>query len=128
MRSQSIVAVCVGVLLTGCYIHTHATSLERGVRRSPTCSEAVSLFQAANEVNRPYVRVAQIWVWQPADMAPTALGEQQAERKKAAEFGANGLILGHRLNETERGTGQKAIAIFIPEDSAHAMEICQSRK
>jgi hypothetical protein len=40
------------------------------------------------------LEVARIWVWQPADMAPTPSGEQLAERKKAAQFGANGLILG----------------------------------
>jgi hypothetical protein len=57
-------------------------------------------------------------------MASTPPGEQLAERKKAAEFGANALILGHRLDQPQPA-GQKAVAIFIPADSARAAGMCQ---
>ncbi len=122
-RIRPVVAI---VLVTGCSIQTRATSLEPGVRRPPTCAEAVAVFQTLDEVGRPYRQVAQLRVWQSADMVAIASVQQSALRKKAAEVGANGLVLGHKLEEFQTPR-QQSVAIFIPEDSARAAAKCQAR-
>ena len=125
-RRIRVLWAATGVLFSACYIHTSAKPIDSHVRRPPTCPEAVALFAAAAEVNRQYVEVARISVWHPADMAVKPVDEQLAQRKKAAEFGANGLILQHPLDQLD-APDQRSLAIFISADSARAAEICAAR-
>lgn len=121
-RSRTPVLVVVS-LLAACYVHTKATLIEPVVRRPATCVAAVTVFEQPGDVGRPYVGVARISAWAPADARVDPEDEQLAERKKAAELGANGLILGHRRDVME-GRGSSVTAIFIPADSAAAANAC----
>lgn len=118
-------AVVATLFVTGCSIETRATFLEPGVRRPPTCAAGVVLFQTLGEISRPYHQIARLRVWQSADMIATPAAQQSALRKKAAEVGANGLVLGHRLDELQTSR-QHSVAIVIPEDSARTAAACQA--
>jgi hypothetical protein len=122
-----IIAVAAALSSGACYIRAYGTPVDPHIRRPPTCANAVALFADPGEVTRTYVALARISIWYPADMIPTPAEEQMAQRKKAAEFGANGLILGHALDQRQSRRAT-TLAIFIPEDSARAATMCAARR
>jgi len=121
VRSGLVVAAAT-LFASGCYIHTYVKD-NANLKRSPTCPEAVALYTSPSEVARTYVALARISIWFPADMAAKPEDEQWAQRKKAAELGSNGLILTHPLDRHQTWE-ESSLAIFVPEDSAHAASVC----
>jgi hypothetical protein len=118
-------ALLSGVFLGACDYHVKATLLDPRTRRPPTCVAAISVFEAPAEVNAAYSGVARISLWAPPDAKVTPESDILALRKKAAELGANGLILGYR-REQLHPKGQSSIAIYIPSDSARVRMACDS--
>ena len=129
---------CLAALATGC-IHTNASVLDPTVSFQKTCSNAVQVFTTAERVPSPYREVALLNSKGESSWTDEK-GMLGSQRKKAAEVGANGLILGEtkepnagtKIIGSLFGTGAerkgKAIAIWIPEDSARTQEICSGRK
>ena len=124
MRSRTPIAAAA-VLISACYIHTYVTPLNAAVRRPPSCTDAVTAYAAPSEVTRKYVEIARIAIWHPPDMATSPDQELLIQRKKAAQLGANGLILGHPLDRLQLRE-ESSLAIFVPEDSVHTREVCFS--
>ena len=106
-------------------VHAHARILNRAFPRAGMCPAAVALFDAPSDVGRPYVEVAQISPSRDGSREPTPEAVDEAERNKAAELGANGVILNHIAGSREV-LYDDALAIFIPADSARASAECGS--
>jgi hypothetical protein len=106
-------------------VHAHARILNAAFPRGGMCPAAVTLFAAPGEVGKPYVEVAQISPSGGGSREPTPEAVDEAERDKAAELGANGLILNHIAGSREV-LYDDALAIFIAADSARAREECRS--
>src|SRR5205823_377785 len=75
------------------------------------------------EVGKPYVEVAQISPSRDGVREPSPALVERAERSKAAQLGANGLIL-HHIAGSREVLYDDALAIFIPADSARANDEC----
>jgi hypothetical protein len=106
-------------------VHAHARILNRAFPRSGICAAAVTLFDAPSEVGKPYVEVAQISPSRDGSREPAPEQVAEAERNKAAELGANGVILNHIAGSREV-LYDDALAIWIPADSARASAECGS--
>jgi hypothetical protein len=106
-------------------VRAHARILNRAFPRTGICPAAVTLFAAPSEVGKPYVEVAQISPSRDGSREPTPEQVDEAERNKAAELGANGVILNHIAGSREV-LYDDALAIFIPADSALAGDACVS--
>ncbi len=117
------VALLSGTFLGACYYHVKATLLDPGTRRPSTCVAAITVFEAPTDVSAAYSGVARISLWSPPDGKVTPESDILALRKKAAELGANGLILGYR-REKLQPEGHRSIAIYIPSDSARVRIAC----
>ena len=129
---------CLVALATGC-VHTNASVLDPTVSYQRTCAGAVQVFTTAERVPSPYREVALLNSKGESSWTDEN-GMLTSQRKKAAEIGANGLILGEtrepnagtKIIGSLFGTGAerkgKAIAIWIPEDSTRTQEICSGRK
>jgi hypothetical protein len=100
------------------------------VERTPLCSAAVTFFDTPGELSEPYVEVARLSVWWPADMIARVSTVESAIQKKAAQLGANGLIRGRLVgSDTVQPRYQDdvaGVAIFRPADSARAAAACGS--
>lgn len=105
-------------------VRVHASILNRAFPRAGMCPAAVTLFNAPAEVGKPYVEVAQISPSLGGDREPPPEAVDQAERNKAAELGANGVILNHIAGSREV-LYDDGLAIFIPADSARASAECE---
>ncbi|HEY6156242.1 MAG TPA: outer membrane beta-barrel protein [Gemmatimonadales bacterium] len=106
-------------------VHAHARILNRAFPRPGMCPAAVTLFAAPSEVGKPYVEVAQISPSRSGSREPTPEQVDEAERNKAAELGANGVILNHIAGSREV-LYDDALAIYVPADSARASAECGS--
>lgn len=116
-------------------VHTNAAVLDPSVKYQRICPGAVVIYTAPEKVGKPYREVALLnskgeTSWTSEE------GMLNSQRKKAAELGANGLILsgidepkpGTKIIGAVLGTGSerkgKALAIYVPEDSVHNAEVC----
>jgi hypothetical protein len=118
-------------LLTACYVHTRVHMVAPVIERASLCSEAVRFFEAAGDLSEPYVEVARLSVWWPADMVARVSTVESAIRTKAAKLGANGVIRGRLVgSDTVQPRYQDNVAgtaVFLPRDSARAAAACVSR-
>jgi hypothetical protein len=127
-RLAAMLTAGTTLLTSGCYLHTYVKPLPTYISRAPTCAEAVAIFANAGDVRGAYEPVAEISIWHPADMrSPSPTFEQTAQRKRAAALGANGLILGHPIDQ-HQSFDAKTVAIFIRADSARARTVCASKR
>jgi hypothetical protein len=112
------------IALSACYVHTRAHMIGPVIKRPAVCPAAVRFFDADGDLGDPYVEVARLSVWWPADMVARVSDVERAVRKKAAQLGANGLIRGRLAGSDSvqpRYEGDVAgVAIFLPGDSARA--------
>ena len=117
-------------LLTACYVHTRAQMTAPVIKRASLCPAAVKFFDASSDVSEPYVEIARLSVWWPADMVARVSTVENAVRNKAAQLGANGLIRGRLVGADTvqpRYEGDAAgVAIFLTGDSARAATACTS--
>jgi hypothetical protein len=118
-------------LVCGCYVHTRARMIAPIIERRAFCPAAVEFFDTAGDLTEPYVEVAHLSAWWPADMIAHVSTVERAIRSKAAELGANGLIRGRLVGpDTVQPRYQDDVAgtaIFRPRDSARAAATCASR-
>ena len=126
--ARLVVGANAMALLGACYVHTRAQMVAPVINRPSFCPAAVEFFGARGDLSEPYVEVARLSVWWPADMIAHVSTVESAIQKKAAQLGANGLIRGRlvgtdtiqpRYEDDLAGT-----AIFLPRDSARAAAVC----
>lgn len=126
----------VGLLLVGC-VQTNAAVLNPTQTRRPICEQAVTVYTVPERVGRPYEEVAILNSTGNTNVTSEA-GMIHSQQQKAAEVGANGVILGG-IDEPSAGakvaasifrtsTERKgrALAIWIPDDSLKTWAICDS--
>jgi hypothetical protein len=113
------------VALTGCGVHVRTQLLDRAFHRPAVCPDAVTVFLDSSNLSKTHIVVARL-VPPPggAEYRPAAEDVVQAQRKKAATLGANGLLVQEGVRH-RGGLYDDALAIFIPEDSALAFRVCK---
>lgn len=126
------------VTIVSC-VSTNATVLDPSIKLARTCPDAVRLFTTPGRVNSPYREVALLHSTGEAGWSDE---EEMMEsmRKKAAELGANGVIL-ENIDEpsaltkvigavAKTGTARKgkALAIYIPADSTSGAALCATKQ
>jgi hypothetical protein len=120
--------------LGGC-VSTNAAVLDPSVKYQRVCPDAVVIYTAPDKVGKAYREVALL-----NSKGETSWTSEQgmlnSQRKKAAELGANGLILsgidepkaGTKIIGAVLGTGSerkgKALAIYVPDDSGRTADAC----
>ena len=138
MRLDRMVGVAAIALLAGC-VSTNAAILNPSIKLAPICPDGVQLFTTTDKVGKDYREIALLNATGETSFT-TEQGMYNSLRKKAAELGANGLIL-DPINEPKPGTKVlaavhgtsaerkgSALAIDIPADSARVREICAVQK
>jgi hypothetical protein len=125
-------------LLSAC-VSTNAALIDPSVQLARTCPTAIKLYTTPDRVGKPYREVAVL----------NAKGESgwsdegdmiNSMRDKAAEVGANGIIL-NKIDEpsaltkvigavAKTGTQRKgaALAIYVPSDSVSNVTVCAKAK
>ena len=122
------------ILATAC-VQTNVTALDPTTKLAPTCVAGVQLFTSPEKVPAAYSEVALL----NSSGSSSATNEQEmfeSMREKAAQAGANGVILG-AVDEPGAGTKVaaaifgtpaerkgKAVAIRIPSDSSREQAAC----
>jgi len=118
-------------------VSTNAALLNPGVTLAPVCPDGVQVFTDSSKVGKPYTEVALLNSSGDNDMTSES-GMINSQRKKAAGLGANGVILGsmadpgtgakvfHALIGTSANRKGKAIAIYIPSDTARVAAACKT--
>ena len=132
---RALALLTLGVSLTSACVYTGATMMNTAESHPAICLEGVQLFTGAERVPGEYREVAVLNSRGDAEMT-SAEGMIKSQRKKAAQLGANGLILGeqkdpstgtklaHDLLGTSAERKGKATAIYIPGDSIRVRETC----
>lgn len=130
--------VVAGVLIAVACVQTRATVLNPTAKRAPVCPDAVIIYTSADKVGKQFTEVAILDSRGDNDL--TSVDQMHnSMRKKAAELGATGVILGDTkdastgaqvaqafLGTSANRKGQ-ATAIYIPEDSARVISACVPR-
>lgn len=132
---KSLLSVSAAVILLGACVSTNASLIDPTVRLARTCPEGIKLYTTPDRVGQPYREVALL----------NAKGESnwsdeedmiESMRDKAAEIGANGIILSGidepsaltkvigQVAKTGSQRKGKALAIHVPSDSANTATAC----
>ena len=131
-------SVLLAVVVCAC-VSTNAALIDPSVQLARTCPTAIKLYTTPDRVGKPYREVAVL----------NAKGESgwsdegdmiNSMRDKAAEVGANGIIL-NKIDEpsaltkvigavAKTGTQRKgaALAIYVPSDSVSNLTVCANAK
>lgn len=136
MRCTPIFAALT-LALAAC-VNTNAAVLNPEIKRNPVCPNGVALFLSPDRVPTAYEEVALLNSTGETSWTSES-GMVNSQRKKAASLGANGIILGN-VNEPNAGTKiigsilgtgserkGKAVAIWIPADTARVRTACASK-
>lgn len=137
MHRLSAAAVVLVSIIAAC-VSTQVTRLHPEQTYPKICPEGVAIFTSADKVGKPYVEVAVLT--SSGDQAMTSqAGMYESQRKKAADVGANGVILGqtqeagtgaqvaHAILGTSANRKGQATAIYIESDSARVRQACAGR-
>ena len=122
------------VLICGC-VSTNAALIDPSVQLARTCPSAVKLFTTPERVGHPYREVAVLNAKGESNWSDE--GDMiQSMREKAADIGANGIILS-KIDEpsaltkvigevAKTGSQRKgnALAIYVPSDSTTTTTVC----
>ena len=120
-------------------VSTNATVLDPTLKLAQTCPDAVKLYTTPSRVPSAYREVALLNSKGESNWS-NERQMMESMREKAAELGANGIILdnidepsaltkviGHVAKTGTQRKG-KALAIYVPADSSTAATVCSSRK
>ena len=134
MRFTSPVALLW--VLTACGARAHIVATNPALTLAPTCADAVATYGSRDKVPYDYYEVALITG--EANSVYAGNGDVlKSIRKQAASVGANGVvidtlsathatvkILGAALGGKDADRKARAIAIWMPSDSARVREAC----
>jgi hypothetical protein len=122
--------------VTGC-VSTNAAVLDKSISYQKICPDGVMLFTSAERVPEPYAEVALLNSSGESNWT-TEQGMMHSQQQKAAQLGANGIIVGDtrepnagtKIIGSLLGTGAerkgKAVAIFIPSDTLRVQRVCKT--
>lgn len=134
MRSLSALLVVGAVFAVAC-TRTNAALMDNSVHLARTCPDAVKMYTSPSTVGAPYQEVALLNSTASTGFTSEA-GMMKSMRKKAAEVGANGIIMGNidepsagaKVAGAFLGTGTerkgKSVAIYVASDSARVRTVC----
>jgi hypothetical protein len=132
---KSLLTVSAAVILLGGCVSTNASLIDPSVHLARTCPAGIKLYTTPDRVGQPYREVAIL----------NAKGESnwsdeedmiESMRDKAAEIGANGIILSGidepsaltkvigQVAKTGSQRKGKALAIYVPSDSTNTATAC----
>jgi hypothetical protein len=136
IRAAIPAIIVASTVLTAC-VQTNASLMDTSVRMARTCPAAVKLFSSPSKVTSDYQEIALLNA-SGSSMYTNESNMTGSMRKKAAEVGANGIIMGN-IDEPSAGAKVaaavfgahterkgKAVAIYIPADSARAQQVCSN--
>jgi hypothetical protein len=136
MRKSRLMLIGAAVL-TAC-VSTNAALLNPSLVLPRICPEGVQVFTDSSRVGKPYTEVAVLNSKGDDDLTNES-SMIRSQQKKAAEIGANGVILGSMqgpgagakiasaLFGTSANRKGKAIAIHIPSDSTRVNQACAGK-
>jgi hypothetical protein len=125
------------VVLAAC-TRTNAALMDNSVHLARTCPDAVRLYSTPSKVQGEYTEIALLNSSGSSGWTSES-GMMKSMRKKAADVGANGIILdridepgaGAKVAAAVFGVGAerkgKSVAIFVPSDSTHVREVCSKQ-
>jgi hypothetical protein len=114
---------------------TNAALLDNSIRLQRTCPDAVKIYTTPAQVGASYQEVALLNSTGNTGFTSEA-GMMKSMRKKAADVGANGIIMGNidepgagaKVAAAIFGTGAerkgKSVAIFVASDTARVRQFC----
>ena len=137
MRISLSASAVLFVALAGC-TRTNAALMDNSIHLAATCPDAVKMYTTPAAVGATYQEVALLNSAGNTGFTSEA-GMMKSMRQKAAEVGANGIIMG-AINEPGAGakvagaflgTGTerkgKSVAIFVPTDTARVRMVCAQK-
>ena len=128
---QSGKRLLVGVVAFGvasCRPVVKTTLLGPDLQKAPICRAAVAIFYDSLDVNRAYLKVANLQVGWGPDVAPPSLEQMLTLlSNQAARLGANGIIVGKGWRELPAGHLEPSIAILIPDDTGRVRQACKAQ-
>ena len=138
MKLSSAISASSAVLLCAC-VSTNAALMDPTVHLARTCPSAIKLYTTPDKVGRPYREVALLNAKGESNWSDES-DMVDSMRDKAAEVGANGIILS-RIDEpsaltkvigqvAKTGSQRKgnALAIYVPTDSTNTTTVCAKAK
>jgi hypothetical protein len=140
MRVRRLVAGASSVCaLTACGTRAHVVATNPGLSLAPTCADAVSVFADSERVPYDYYEVALITA--EGNSVYNGNGDLlKSIRDQAARLGANGIVVdslgathatvkvvGAALGSNDAERKGRAIAIWMPSDTARVREACGGR-
>jgi hypothetical protein len=125
------------LIVVGC-VTTKASLMDTSLHPQAICKEGVKLYTDASKIGVPYTEIAVLHSTgtRMYTNEESMIGNQ---RKKAAELGANGLVLGANKDPStgaviasSLGFGSAnrkgdALAVLVPSDSARVSAICSAK-
>lgn len=120
--------------LSAC-VRTNAALMDNSVKLARTCPEAVKLYSSPAKVGAEYTEIA-LLNSTGANGWTSEEGMMKSMRQKAADVGANGVIMdridepgaGAKVAAAVFGVGTerkgKSVAIHVPSDSARVQKVC----
>ena len=125
--------------LTACGARAHIVATNPAFTLAPTCADAVAAYGSRDKVPYDYYEVALITG--EANSVYTGNGDVlKSVRKQAASVGANGVvvdslrathatvkILGAALGGKDADRKARAVAIWMPSDTARVREACSGK-
>lgn len=137
MNRKLLAGCAVVVSFVGC-MRTNAALMDTSVHLARTCPDAVKLYLSPDKVGTEYTEVALLNSTGNTNWTSES-GMVKSMREKAADVGANGIIMG-KIDEPSAGAKVagaalgvaterkgKSLAIFVPADSAHVREVCSGK-
>jgi len=126
-------------VVLGACVSTNAALIDPTVRLARTCPSAIKLYTTPDRVGQPYREVAILNAKGESNWSDE--GDMiESMRDKAAEVGANGIILSGidepsaltkvigQVAKTGSQRKGKALAIYVASDSATTATVCRNAK
>jgi hypothetical protein len=138
-KSLSIITGALLIASSACHVKSTTTDVSPGYSRTPTCANAVTVFDSRSDVPSNYYELA--WIDVEGNSVWTTDGQMRSKmRDKAGEAGANGLIanpvrenkigvnvLGEAVGAHTATSRASGLAIWIPSEGTRAMNACPRR-
>jgi hypothetical protein len=138
-RTSTLAALAAAVLGLGCGTRAHIASRNPALTLAPTCADAVPVYPDRDHVPYDYYEVALITA--EGNSVYTGNGDLlKSVRNEAADVGANGVVvdalaashatvkvLGAAVGGNDADRKARAIAIWMPSDTARVREACTGK-
>jgi hypothetical protein len=127
------------IVISGC-TRTNAALMDNSVRLARTCPDGVKIYSSADKVGSEYQEIALLNSTGSSGFTSEA-GMMKSMRKKAADVGANGIIM-DAIKEPSAGAKVaaavfgvagsaerkgKSVAIFVPADAERVASFCSGQ-